>query len=239
MAAAIAVPTSAAFRASADPIARRRAWALGLLLAIYIFDFVDRSILSILIEPIKAEFHPSDTAIGLLSGIAFAAIYATLGVPIALWADRGSRKTIVSLALLVWSWMPGLCGLATSFAALLCARIGVGVGEAGCGPPAHSMISDYFPPERRSVAFGIYSLGIPVGGAVGVLAGGWINQWFDWRTAFLVVGLPGIALALLSQLTLRVPVRHARPHAQGASACAAAAVRHLWALRAFATSGSL
>jgi predicted MFS family arabinose efflux permease len=111
--------------------ARQRSYALGLLLVIYVFNFVDRSILSILLQPIKTEFQPSDTALGLLSGIAFAAIYSTLGIPIALWADRGSRKTIISLALFVWSAMTALCGLAQSFGQLLLARIGVGVGEAG------------------------------------------------------------------------------------------------------------
>ena len=164
---------------------RQRAWALGLLLVIYVFNFIDRSILSILLQPIKAEFHPSDTALGLLSGIAFAAIYSTLGIPIALMADRGSRKTIVSLSLLVWSAMTALCGLATSFTQLFLARIGVGIGEAGCSPAAHSMIADSFPPERRASAFGIYSLGIPIGAAFGVFAGGWINEWFGWRTAGL------------------------------------------------------
>jgi MFS family permease len=161
---------------SESALARRRAYTLGLLLLIYVMNFVDRSILSILLQPIKAEFQPSDTALGLLSGIAFAAIYSTLGIPIALWADRGSRKTIVSASLFVWSAMTALCGTATSFVQLLLARIGVGVGEAGCSPPAHSMIADSFPPERRATAFGIYSLGIPIGGAFGVLAGGWINE---------------------------------------------------------------
>jgi MFS family permease len=211
--------------------ARQRSYALGLLLVIYVFNFVDRSILSILLQPIKAEFQPSDTALGLLSGIAFAVIYSTLGIPIALWADRGSRKTIVSLALFVWSAMTALCGLAQSFGQLLLARIGVGVGEAGCSPPAHSMIADYFPPERRATAFGIYSLGIPIGGAFGVFAGGWINEWFDWRTAFLVVGLPGVLLAIVSQLTLGEPPRVA--HASSEPASAASVARHLGSLASF------
>jgi MFS family permease len=122
---------------------RQRAYALGLLLLIYVANFVDRSILAILLEPIKQEFHPSDTALGVLSGIAFAVIYSTLGIPIAVWADRGSRKTIISLSLLVWSGMTAVGGLVTSFWQLVAARIGVGVGEAGCSPPAHSVISDF------------------------------------------------------------------------------------------------
>jgi MFS family permease len=213
----------------------QRAYALALLLLIYVFNFVDRSILGILLEPIKREFNPSDTALGILSGIAFALIYSTLGVPIALWADRGSRKTIISLSLLVWSGMTAVCGLVTSFWQLVAARIGVGVGEAGCSPPAHSMISDYFPPTERGRAFGIYSLGIPIGGSFGVLAGGWINEWFDWRTAFLVVGLPGVALAILSQLTLREPVRGSADGvvAHGAAPRAGAVARHLWARPSF------
>ena len=209
---------------------RQRAWALGLLLVIYVFNFIDRSILSILLQPFKAEFHPSDMALGLLSGIAFAAIYSTLGIPIALLADRGSRKTIVSLSLFVWSAMTALCGLATSFTQLFLARIGVGIGEAGCSPAAHSMIADSFPPERRASAFGIYSLGIPIGAAFGVFAGGWINEWFGWRTAFLVVGLPGVALAVVAQLTLHEPPRVA--HANDPPSAAQVA-RHLWALRSF------
>jgi MFS family permease len=137
---------------------------------------------------------------------------------------------IVSLSLFVWSAMTALCGLATSFTQLFLARIGVGIGEAGCSPAAHSMIADSFPPERRASAFGIYSLGIPIGAAFGVFAGGWINEWFGWRTAFLVVGLPGVALAVVAQLTLREPPRVA--HASDPPSAAVVA-RHLWALRSF------
>jgi predicted MFS family arabinose efflux permease len=170
---------------------------------------VDRSILSILLEPIKAEFQVSDTYLGFLSGIAFAAFYTVMGIPIARWADRGNRRSIIALALLVWSAMTAATGLARTFTHLAVARIGVGIGEAGCSPPAHSLLSDYFPPERRATALSIYALGIPIGGGLGFLLGGWLNEFFDWRTAFIVVGLPGVALAAIVRLTLREPPRGA------------------------------
>jgi MFS family permease len=225
--------------APAIPGAPSRAYAsfaLTLLFVIYVVNFIDRSILGILLESIKREFQPSDTALGVLSGLAFAVVYSTLGIPIARWADRGSRKTIISISLFVWSGMTALCGAVTSFGQLVAARIGVGVGEAGCSPPAHSMISDLFPPERRGRAFGIYSLGIPVGAAIGVLIGGWVKELYDWRTAFMVVGLPGVALALVTQLLLREPVRGASEGiaARAASAPTAGEVaRYMWNLRAF------
>ena len=182
-------------------------YALGLLVVVYVFNFIDRSILSILLQPIKEEFQVSDTALGFLSGIAFAALYTIIGIPIARWSDRGRRSSIIALAILVWSGMTVATGFAASFLHLVLARIGVGIGEAGCSPPAHSLISDYFPPSKRATALSIYSLGIPIGGGIGYLAGGWIAQYFDWRTAFIVVGLPGILLALIVRLTLREPKR--------------------------------
>ena len=186
-----------------------RRYALGLLVVVYIFNFVDRSILSILLQSIKEEFQVSDTYLGFLSGIAFAAFYTVVGIPIARWADRGVRRNIIALAVLVWSGMTALTGLAGSFTQLALARIGVGVGEAGCSPPAHSLISDYFPPDRRATALAIYALGIPIGAGIGNLAGGWLNEFFDWRTAFIIVGAPGVLLALLVRLTLREPTRGA------------------------------
>ena len=182
-------------------------YALGLLVVVYVFNFIDRSILSILLEPIKEEFHVSDTYLGFLSGIAFAAFYTLMGIPIARWADTGKRTRIIALAIFVWSGMTALTGAARSFAQLAMARVGVGVGEAGCSPPAHSLISDYYPPEKRATALAIYALGIPIGSGIGNLTGGWINEWFDWRTAFVVVGLPGVALAVLVHFTLPEPVR--------------------------------
>ncbi|MFW6092548.1 MAG: spinster family MFS transporter [Pseudomonadota bacterium] len=184
-----------------------RRYALSVLVVVYTFNFIDRQILSILLEPIRVDLGLSDTQLGLLTGFAFAAFYATLGIPIARYADRSNRRNLIALALTIWSGMTAVSGLAQNFWHLLLARIGVGVGEAGCSPPAHSMIADYYPAERRSTALGIYSLGIPVGILFGFIAGGWINEFFGWRMAFLVVGLPGLLLALVVRLTLREPDR--------------------------------
>jgi MFS family permease len=182
-------------------------YALGVLFVVYVFNFVDRSILAILLESIKRDLAVSDTYLGFLSGFAFAVFYTFLGIPIARWADGGVRRSIIALALFVWSAMTAVTGLARSFLELALARVGVGVGEAGCSPPAHSLISDYFPPERRATALAIYSVGIPVGGAIGMLLGGWLDEWYGWRVAFVAVGLPGVALALVVRLTLREPPR--------------------------------
>ena len=187
-----------------------RRYALSLLLVVYVFNFVDRQILNILAEAIRVDLGLSDTALGFLGGIAFAVFYTFAGIPIARWADRGSRRSIIALGLLVWSGMTALSGLARSFTQLALARVGVGLGEAACSPPAHSLLSDYYPPERRGTAFSIYALGIPIGSAIGTFAGGWIKEMFDWRTAFFVVGLPGVALAAVVRLTLREPLRPAR-----------------------------
>ena len=149
-----------------------RNYALGVLVVVYTFNFIDRQILSILLEPIKQDLGLSDTALGMLTGFAFALFYATLGIPIARLADRGNRRNIIAGALTIWSVMTALSGLAQNFWHLLIARIGVGVGEAGCSPPAHSMIADYFPAENRATALGIYALGIPVGILFGFIAGG-------------------------------------------------------------------
>ena len=195
-----------------------RRYALGVLLAVYVLNFVDRQILSILAEDIRKEIQLSDTALGVLSGIAFALFYTFAGLPIARWADTGTRRSIIALALFIWSGMTALTGLATSFAQLVAARVGVGIGEAGASPPSHSLISDLFPPERRASALAIYSLGIPIGGALGSILGGYLGQKYGWRTAFMAVGLPGALLALVVRLTLREPRRGAsEPGLQRAS----------------------
>ena len=186
---------------------RASRYALGLLLVVYVFNFIDRSILSILQESIKQDLDLSDTQLGILGGIAFAALYSTLGIPIARLADRSNRVRIIAIAVFVWSGMTAITGLARSYPALLLARIGVGIGEAGCSPPAHSLISDYFQPERRATALSIYALGIPIGGAFGVLFGGWLDEFLGWRTAFMVVGLPGLVLAAIVHFTLKEPTR--------------------------------
>jgi MFS family permease len=211
-------------------------YALALLVVVYIFNFVDRSILAILLEDIKLEFSLSDTQLGFLSGIAFALFYTIMGIPIARWADRGSRKTIISIAVFTWSLMTALTGFAQNFGMLLAARIGVGIGEAGCTPPAHSMISDYFPLSRRATMLSVYSLGIPIGAGIGYLAGGWLTQWFDWRTAFIVVGLPGVLLALIVQWTLKEPTRGAYDEIGSATAASeplGEVFRFMMSLRSF------
>jgi predicted MFS family arabinose efflux permease len=185
-----------------------RAWyALGLLFAVYTINLLDRQILSVLLEPIKAELGLSDSALGLLSGIAFALFYSTFGIPIAAWADRGSRRNVIALGLLVWSSATAVCGSARSFPQLFAARMCVGVGEAAGTPPAHSLLSDCFPPRWRARALAIYSMGGNVGIGLGYLAGGVLGDALGWRRTFLVVGLPGIALALLVRFTLREPRR--------------------------------
>ena len=182
-------------------------YVLILLTIVYVFNFIDRNILSILGQSIKEELQISDTAFGFLGGIAFAIFYTFMGIPIARLADKRSRKVILSVCLAIWSGMTALCGLVQSFAQLTLCRIGVAVGEAGGSPPSHSIISDLFPEERRGTALGVYALGIPIGSAIGFLAGGWINELFGWRQAFLVVGIPGLFLALGVFLSVREPPR--------------------------------
>lgn len=182
-------------------------YALGLMFVVYIFNFIDRQILGILNQPIKEDLGLSDTQMGFMGGIAFAVFYTFVGIPIARLADRGVRRNILATCLTIWSGMTALCGFAAGFLTLLLCRIGVAVGEAGGSPPAHSMISDIFRSNQRATALGIYALGIPVGTMLGNLIGGWINDAFDWRTAFFVVGAPGLLLAVLVRLTLREPER--------------------------------
>lgn len=178
-------------------------YVLGLLFVVYVFNFIDRQILSILLEAIKKDLDASDTQMGILSGLAFALFYTFAGIPIARWADRGTRRSIIALGLGVWSAMTAVSGLARSFPQLALARVGVGIGEAAGSPPAHSLIADYFPPHRRATALSIYSIGVYAGAMIALLAGGQIVERFDWRTAFFVVGLPGLPLALLVRFTIR------------------------------------
>ncbi len=184
-----------------------RRYALFVLVMVYTSSHVDRQIMGILIQPIKEEFLVSDTALGFLSGFAFALFYATLGLPVAVWADRGNRRNIIALAITLWSGMTALCGFAGSFIQLALCRIGVGVGEAGSSPPSHAMIADLYPPEQRSGALGIYALGVYIGVMLGFLIGGFVAQEFGWRWAFLIVGLPGLLIALIVRFTLIEPPR--------------------------------
>ncbi|WP_255325574.1 MULTISPECIES: spinster family MFS transporter [Sphingobium] len=189
-----------------------RSLVLAMLLLVYTFNFLDRQILGILAGPIKAELGLSDSQLGALGGIAFALLYSTLAIPLALLADRTSRTWVITASLAVWSGFTALCGFAGSFAQMFLFRIGVGVGEAGGVAPSYAVISDYFPQEQRARALSIYSLGIPLGSAGGVLLGGYIAQTVEWRTAFIVVGLAGLLIAPIFRLTVREP---ARPAMQG------------------------
>ncbi len=186
-----------------------RRYAMFLLVTVYTSSFIDRSIINILIEPIKNEFHVSDTAMGFLTGFAFAVFYATLGIPVARWADRSNRRNIISLAVAIWSAMTAISGLAQNFWQLALARIGVGIGEAGSSPPSHSMIADMYPIEQRTSALAIYSWGIHIGIMLGAVLGGWIAQTWGWRYAFFAVGLPGLLLAVLVRFTVKEPPRGA------------------------------
>ncbi len=185
----------------------RRYYALGLLTVVYAFNFIDRQILVILQEAIKADLGLMDWQLGLLSGFAFALLYVIAGVPIARLADRGNRRNIIAASIAVWSTMTALCGAATSFFQLLLARMGVGIGEAGCSPPAHSIITDLFKLESRATALAVYNTGISAGVFVGFLLGGWINEFFGWRWAFIIAAAPGILLTLLVRFTLPEPER--------------------------------
>lgn len=181
-------------------------WVLAI---VYTLNFLDRQIVAILAEPIRKDLNLSDTQLGMLGGIAFAAFYTTFGLPVAWLADRAKRVWIISGACALWSLFTVLCGTATTFIQLALYRMGVGIGEAGGSPPSYSLISDYFPPEKRGVGLAIYSLGVPVGSMIGAFAGGRIAEAFGWRTAFYVMGLPGIALALLVLILIREPKRGA------------------------------
>ena len=211
-----------------------RAYILGSLLLVYVFNFIDRAILAILNDPIKESLRLEDWHMGLLGGLAFAMLYTTLGIPIARVAERVNRKWIIIFSLVLWSAMTVLCGLATSFVMLFVLRICVGIGEAGCTPPAQSMIADYFKPSSRATAVSIYALGVPLGAMIAGVAGGWINDYVTgqgvyamfgswgwswaqglvdwqslegWRLAFILVGFPGVVLAGILLLTMKEPPR--------------------------------
>jgi predicted MFS family arabinose efflux permease len=184
----------------------RRWYVLVVLTCVYALSIADRYVMSTLIEPIKADLHLSDSAIGFLTGVALALFYVTAGLPLASLADRANRRTMVAVALTAWSVMTACCGMAQTFWQLLLARIGVGVGEAGGTPPSTSLVSDYFPWRRRALALSVYSVGASLGSMFGSSAGYASDAW-GWRAAFLLLGLPGIAFAIVVALTIREPVR--------------------------------
>jgi predicted MFS family arabinose efflux permease len=184
-----------------------RAYTLFILVVFYTFNFIDRQIVGILAVPIKAELALTDTQLGLMGGLAFALFYTGLGIPVAMLADRFSRTWIMTGALTIWSAMTAASGLATNFWQLFAARLGVGVGEAGGVAPAYSLISDYFPPKQRARALSIYSFGIPIGSAIGIVFGGIIASLINWRYAFFIVGLAGIIIAPIFRMTIKEPPR--------------------------------
>ena len=182
-------------------------YVLFILILVYTTNIGDRFVLSILIEPIRAEFGVSDTALGFLSGFAFAVFYTLMGLPIAWLADRSNRRNIIALAVGAYSIMTVLCGAAQSFSHLLLARIGVGVGEAGASPPSHSLLSDMFPVSQRAFVLATLSLGASIGLIVGLSGGGWIAENYGWRYAFYAMAIPGVVVALLVRFTIREPIR--------------------------------
>lgn len=186
-----------------------RTYILLFLTLIYVTNFADRMLLSILLPYIREDprFAITYFEAGLLSGTAFAIFYATLGIPIAMWADRGSRKLILTLSVTIWSVMTAVCGFAANTIQLLAARVGVGVGEAGGGPPSQSIISDLYPVEKRATAMAFFSLGVPIGIMLASFGGGAIAERYGWPYAFFMLGVPGLILALLFYITVREPPR--------------------------------
>jgi MFS family permease len=206
--------TDAAAPAGAKPLFTKTytSWVLTLLLLTYTFNFIDRTIIATIGQAIKIDLKITDGQLGLLGGLYFALLYTILGIPIARLAERYSRVKIITVALILWSGFTALCGTASNFLMLSLFRFGVGFGEAGCSPPSHSLISDYYPPGKRATALSIYSFGIPLGTMIGAVTGGWLTQTFSWRIAFMVVGAPGLILALIVWLFVKEPPRgHSEP----------------------------
>ncbi len=187
-----------------------KGYLLTVLLVILAFNYVDRLALGLLLQDIKADIGLTDTQLGLLTGIAFALFYSLMGIPIARWADRGNRVAIIAITTALWSAAVALCGVAGNFLQMLLLRAGVAVGEAGCVPPAHSLIADHFTRAERPRALARYMLGVPLSSVIGYFVAGWLNELYGWRMTFVLLGLPGVALAAVAWLTLREP-RRGRP----------------------------
>jgi predicted MFS family arabinose efflux permease len=186
---------------------RHRSLVLSVLVLAYTFNFIDRTIIGTIGQAIKEDLALTDAELGLLGGLSFAVFYTILGIPIARLAERGNRVNIIAWATVVWSAFTALCGVAQTYWQLMLARVGVGVGEAGLSPAAHSLISDYYPAAQRATALSIYSLGIPLGVMFGAAAGGWMADHLSWRAAFILVGLPGVLVALAVKFLVREPPR--------------------------------
>jgi MFS family permease len=234
---------------SSDEEASPGGRVLLILLLAYIFNFIDRQIIGILAVPIKAELELTDTQLSLMGGIAFALFYSGLAIPIAWLADRRSRVNIIAVSVALWSAFTAACGLAQNFWHLFLARMGVGIGEAGGVAPSYALISDYFPRAKRTRALAFFSLGIPIGSALGVFFGGWIATHLDWRAAFIIVGLAGLPAALLVKLGIREPVRGGHDSVDGSASAPAppfgtvaatlARTPSFWLLSFGAASGSI
>jgi predicted MFS family arabinose efflux permease len=216
---------------------RQRAYTLGVLVVVFTSSHIDRQIVAILGQPIKEALEISDTQLGLLTGVMFAVFYATLGMPMAMWADRRNRRNLIAFSIALWSGMTALCGLAQNYIQLLLARIGVGVGEAGSNPPSHSIIADLYGPTERATALAIFGTGVNAGIMFGFLIGGWVNEWLGWRWAFIIAGLPGLAIALLVRMTVKEPPRG---YSEGVSPAAQTEAPPFWAVaRTMASSAIL
>jgi predicted MFS family arabinose efflux permease len=208
-------------------------YVLAVLLLAYTLNSFDRSILALLLEPIRLEFGVSDTQLGLLTGLAFGLFYATLAIPVATLADRWSRRNVLLLSIGLWTLMTSLCGLAGSFLALLLTRIGVGIGQSGNNPASHSLLASYFPPERRATALGIVALGAPAGALLAGLFGGWGSEVLGWRMTIILAGAPGLLLVPLLLFTVREPPLPRAPDGVAGAPPLRDAIRSLWAMPAF------
>jgi len=240
-----AAPKHAGLRGYLQQKSWYRWYAVGVLTLVYASSQVDRQIMGMLLEPIRLELGASDTAMGFLVGLTFAIFYATLGMPIAMLADRTNRRNIIAIAISIWSGMTVLCGYAQTFVQMAFARIGVGIGEAGSTPPSHSIISDLFPPESRGTAMGIFAVGVNLGLLLAYLGGGWLSENYGWRSTFIIVGLPGLLVAGLLYFTVSEPRRGAselepsksageaedEPAAPNQAPAFKTVARHMWRVR--------
>jgi MFS family permease len=209
-------------------------YALAVMTAIYMVNLLDRFLMGLLLQPIKADLQLSDTQLGFLTGIAFGLFYATLGLPIARWADRGNRVTIASIAIALWGVTVMSCLVVTNFVQLAFARMAAAVGESGCKPPTYSLVGDYFPkPAERTRAMSIYWLGSPLATLLSFVVGGWLNELYGWRITFFLIGIPGLLLAIVVKFTLVEPRMQGRDSAiqEGSQASLNAVLKTLWSRR--------
>jgi MFS family permease len=196
----------ASLGAAVDRAAYRH-YVLLMLMIGYVFNVADRGVYGVVLESIKLEIRASDFLMGLIGGLAFSVCHSFATIPIARLADRWSRVNVLSIAVGVWSLATASCGLAWSYLSLLAGRAFTAIGEAGGTPPSHALISDYFPPAKRATALAAYAMAVPIGAAVGNYGAGWFNEWYGWRMTFILLGLPGLGVALLIWLTVREPPR--------------------------------